>query len=120
MRVVPESSSLFRGREIIEEGVSRGYRTLCHTNGTVGVGCPRLKESVPVLSIMLVHEMNLCWRCKIYDSSAFQHGTVRQLIDHIDLYLIPLIPHNERGSLEGLDFCYIPCLQQYLGQEKSL
>jgi len=37
MRVVPESSSLFRGREIIEEGVPRGDWTLRHTNGTVGV-----------------------------------------------------------------------------------
>jgi len=61
MRVVPKSSSLLRGREIIEEGVSRGYGTLCHTNRAVGVGCPRLEESVPMLNTtMLVDEMNLC------------------------------------------------------------
>jgi len=75
---------------------------------------------VPVLSTAtLVHEMNLPCKCEIYDGSAFQHGAVRQLIDHINLYLISLDPHNERESLEGIDFCYTPWLQERLGQEKS-
>ena len=70
MRMVPESSSLVRDREIIEEGGIGSYGTLGHTDGTVGVARPLLEESVPVLSTTNVSTWMNLWQYEIYDARA--------------------------------------------------
>lgn len=49
MGVVPESSSLILGLEIVQEGMAWSDGALRDTRGAIGPGTSSLEETVPVL-----------------------------------------------------------------------
>ena len=79
--------------EVVQKRIPAGDRTLSDERGSIGPVCAPLKDAVPVLKreCEYNYDDNVDLSETSYNTGGLRHSVVCQLVNDIDLEMIPLL-----------------------------